>query len=51
MSDISDAAKELRKAYYKEWRKKNPEKVREKNRRYWERKALKEREVKKDATE
>lgn len=33
------SANEARKAYYREWRKKNPDKVRETNRRYWEKKA------------
>ena len=36
---ISEAAREAQRAYYREWRKKNPDKVREKNRRYWEKKA------------
>ena len=36
---ISEAAREAQRAYYREWRKKNPDKVREMNRRYWERKA------------
>ena len=37
--EFSDAAREAQRAYYREWRKKNPDKVREKNRRYWEKKA------------
>lgn len=36
---MTDAAKEARRAYEKEWRAKNPDKVRERNRRYWEKKA------------
>jgi hypothetical protein len=32
-------AKEARNLYYREWRKKNKDKVREYQRRYWERKA------------
>jgi hypothetical protein len=34
-------AKALRAAYYRDWRKKNPDKVREINARYWERRAEK----------
>lgn len=37
--NLSDAAKRARADYAKEWRKKNPEKQREINRRYWEKKA------------
>ena len=36
---LSPEAKELRRLYAKAWRAKNPDKVRENNRRYWERKA------------
>lgn len=36
---LSPEAKELRRLYAKTWRRKNPDKVRENNRRYWERKA------------
>ena len=39
MKEISEKAKEAQRAYLREWRRKNPEKVRENNRRYWERKA------------
>ena len=39
---ISDQVKASRAEYYRQWRAKNPEKVREKNRRYWERRAAKE---------
>lgn len=38
-SELSNEALEIRRAYYREWRKKNPDKVREKNRKYWEKKA------------
>ena len=38
--ELSPEAKELRRLYAKAWRAKNPDKVRENNRRYWERKAL-----------
>lgn len=39
MKEISEKAKEAQRAYLQEWRRKNPEKVQENNRRYWERKA------------
>ena len=39
MKEISEKAKEAQRAYLREWRRKNPDKVRENNRRYWERKA------------
>jgi hypothetical protein len=42
MSDLSkldNAAREARNRYYREWRKKNPEKVKESNERYWAKKA------------
>ena len=39
MKEISEKAKEAQRAYLREWRRKNPEKVQENNRRYWERKA------------
>ncbi|MBR6208908.1 MAG: phosphatase [Oscillospiraceae bacterium] len=41
MDKQSVSAEELRRKYLKEWRKQHPEKVREYNRRYWERKAQK----------
>lgn len=39
IEDFTDAAKEAKRAYFREWRKKNPDKVKEQNRRYWEKKA------------
>lgn len=39
MAEMTDAAREAQRTYMREWRKKNPERVREKNQRYWERKA------------
>lgn len=39
----SNEAREQRLAYYKEWRKRNPDKVRESNRKYWEKRAAKAR--------
>lgn len=47
--DFTDAAREARRAYYREWRKNNPDKVREKNRRYWEKKAAQIERGKKNA--
>jgi len=37
--ELSEKAKQMRNAYARQWKSKNPEKVREYNRRYWERKA------------
>ena len=39
MNQMEAAAKAARREYYREYRKKNPEKVREINRRYWEKRA------------
>lgn len=36
---MTDEAKAARRAYLAAWRKKNPERVKEQNRRYWEKKA------------
>lgn len=38
---LSKAAKSIRNEYYRQWRAANPDKVRAKNRRYWEKKAAK----------
>lgn len=38
---LEEKALELRRAYQREWRRKNKDKVRANNRRYWERKAQK----------
>ena len=35
---LSDEAREIKKAYFREWRKKNKEKCAEYQRRYWEKK-------------
>jgi DNA-directed RNA polymerase specialized sigma24 family protein len=37
--DLSEKARQLRNAYQHEWRKKHPEKARQYNETYWERKA------------
>ncbi len=39
--ELSESAKKSRAEYFREWRKRNPDKVRENNRRYWERQAQK----------
>lgn len=41
---MTEEAKEARRAYRREWAKKNPEKVQEYARRYWEKKAQEERQ-------
>lgn len=38
-TNMKDNARELKNAYLREWRKKNKDKVKEHNRRYWEKKA------------
>ena len=37
---LQELAKKIRREYQREWRKKNPDKVSEYNKRYWRRKAL-----------
>lgn len=39
--ELECAVKEVKREYYREYRKKNKERINENNRRYWERKALK----------
>ena len=41
MENLSTEAKELRNAYLRDWRKKNPDKVKKQADEYWERKAAK----------
>lgn len=41
---MTEAAKEAKNKYKREWRKNNPEKVRAANERYWEKKARRESE-------
>ena len=36
---MTEAAKEARRAYKREWNRKNPDKVKEAQRRYWEKRA------------
>lgn len=40
-NQLGEQARKTRAEYYRQWRAKNPDKVREKNRRYWERRAQK----------
>ena len=40
--ELKEAVRRTRNAYNREWARKNPEKVRAKQQRYWERKALRE---------
>lgn len=37
--DVQEKARQERNKYYREWRAKHPDKVREANKRYWERRA------------
>ena len=39
---LEELAKEKQREYQREWRKKNPDKVKEYNKSYWERRALRE---------
>ncbi len=41
MLQMSEQAIKARREYQKKWREKNPDKVREKNARYWEKRAAK----------
>ena len=45
---LSDEAREAQRRYQREWRKAHPDRVREKNRQYWERKAQREAEQQED---
>ena len=44
MSPLSNDAKNAQAEYMREWRRKNKDRVRENNRRYWERKAAQRKE-------
>ena len=48
---MSEAAKEARRAYLREWRRKNAEKVKESQTKYWERKAAEMHMAKEDGNE
>lgn len=45
-SDLEKEAKRLEAQYHREWRKKNPDKVKATNKRYWLKKAQKSKEEK-----
>ena len=48
MSNLSEEAKQERAAYMREWRAKNPQKTKQMNRKYWEKRAARK-EKKQDA--
>ncbi len=48
---MTDEAREAQRAYNREWRRKNPEKKKAQNERYWARKAEKLRQEKEAAAE
>ncbi len=50
MQNLSSKALEARREYYRRWRAANPEKVRAKNARYWEKRAERERGVQDEQT-
>lgn len=50
MQKMSDEAIMARRAYQKKWRDENPDKVRAKNARYWEKLAAKRREAQNEQT-
>ncbi len=51
MKKMSSKAVEARREYYRRWRAANPEKVREKNIRYWEKRAEREKEIRDEQNE
>ena len=48
---LEETAAQKRREYYRAWRQKNPDKVREKNRRYWLKKAQEAMESEKKGVE
>lgn len=46
---LNEQARAARAAYFCEWRRRNPDKVRENNRRYWERRAAKKAQAEQEA--
>lgn len=42
---MSDKGKEARREYYRKWRAKNKDRIREYNRKFWEKKALRDQEA------
>lgn len=47
VTTLQEQAREERREYFRQWRAKNPDKVRENNRRYWERRAARRAEAEK----
>ena len=50
MDNLTDRGIEARREYYRKWRARNKDKIRETNRRYWEKKARIEAEKGKEET-
>lgn len=46
---LEERAREERREYYRQWRAKNPDKVKENNRRYWEKRAAKKDQAEQEA--
>lgn len=46
---LAERAREERREYFRQWRAKNKDKVRENNRRYWERRAAKKAQAEQEA--
>lgn len=46
---LEERAREERREYYRQWRAKNPDKVKENNRRYWEKRAAKKAQAEQEA--
>ena len=49
MTELDEKAKEARREYYRQYRKRNPQKIKETNARYWQKRAAKMVEVGDDA--
>lgn len=47
-STLKELAAKERREYFRQWRAKNPDRVRENNRRYWEKRAAKKAELGKE---
>ena len=41
MTELDEKAKEARREYYRQYRKRNPQKIKETNARYWQKRAAK----------
>ena len=49
MTELTEKAKELRREYARKWRAANPDKIRDAQRRYWERRAKEAEEIREKA--